>query len=156
MGVSDKDNGYADLVKRVIGLRPVTIRTGILEADGAQPHGEAGDEVTLIEIACFNEFGTATIPERSFIRAWFDEAEADLRAKLTMLMQSVVRGERTRQQVLDTMGAYCVGEIQKRIAEGIAPENAPSTIAQKHSSKPLVDTGQLRSSISYDVKEEGT
>ena len=158
MRVESRDNGYNDLVKRVIGLKPVTIRVGILEKDGAASHD--GSDRTLIEIATWNHFGVLAkngegwhIPPRPFITDWFDENEAALRSKLTVLMQSVVAGKRTRDQVLQIMGAYCVGQIQARMAESIPPPNAPSTIKQKGSSTTLINSGQLRSAVSFDVRE---
>ena len=149
--VRDVDRGYKDLVARVFSAakRKPVIEVGVL--DGERPHGD--DAVSILEVAVFNEFGTATIPERSFIRAWFDENEAGLRQDLVKLMQSVVRGQRTPDQILELLGQRCVGQIQARIAAGIAPDNAPSTVARKGSSTPLIDTGALRSSISYRVEK---
>ena len=156
--VTDKDNGYAALIKRVIGMTPVAIATGILAAEGDKPHDGPGD-LTLIEVAVWNHFGTMSadgsehIPSRPFITGWFDENEGKLREMLTALMRRSVKGELTRQQVLDQMGAYCVGSIQKRIADGWMPENAQSTIDRKGSSTPLINKGQLRGAISYEVRE---
>jgi hypothetical protein len=157
MTVTSTDHGYKALIKRTIGMKPVTIAVGILEKDGAAPH-EGGGDLTLIEIACFNEFGTFKdgvphVPERSFIRAWFDENEDQLRQTLTILMRSVIAGKRTREQILQQMGAYCVGQIQQRIASSLPPPNADSTVKQKGSSTTLIDTGHLRSAISFQVKE---
>lgn len=154
MTVTSRDRGYNALVKRAIGMHPVTIAAGILAKDGESAK-KGTDALTLIQVAVWNEFGTSDerVPERSFIRAWFDEQEPDLRAKLTILMRQVVAGKLTREQALDQMGLYCVGAIQKRMAEGVGPANAPSTVKAKGSSTPLVDTGQLRSSISFEVRE---
>ena len=149
--VEDRDRGYAALVRRVFGFRRPKIAVGVLEADGGRPHGD--DALTIIEVATFNEFGTSRIPERSFIRAWFDEHQAELKADLGKMMQAVLLGRLTREQMLERLGQRCVGQIQARIAEGVPPPNAESTIRRKGSSKPLVDTGALRSSVSYRVDE---
>ena len=149
--IKDTDHGYKDLVKRVFGAgTKARIDVGILE-DGA--HGD--DAASILEIGTFNEFGTETIRERSFIRAWFDEEEPELRIKFAELMKSVVEGKRTKDEILELMGLYCVGQIQKRMADGVPPPNAPSTIKKKGSSTPLIDTGVLRSSISHRVVEGG-
>lgn len=158
MGVTSKDNGYADLIKRVIGMKPVTVRVGILEKDGGAAHGD--DDATLIAVAAWNHFGVLAkngegwhIPPRPFITDFVDKHEAEIRQKLVVLMQSVVKGERTREQALDAIGAWCAGQIQQEVADGVPPPNAASTVREKGSSTPLVDTGQLRSSISFDVVE---
>jgi hypothetical protein len=160
VSVRDTDRGYRELLKRV-KMPAVAIATGVLAKDGAQPKQGTEGALELIEVAVWNEFGTSRAPARSFIRAWFDAEEPTLREKLTVLLQEVVAGKLTRDQALERMGLYCVGAIQKRIAEGIAPENAPSTIEKKTkgaggSTTPLVDTGQLRSSISYEVRQGGS
>lgn len=153
MKIRDLDNGYKALVQRVFELDKShpAIAVGILAAQGAEQHGD--DDLTVIQIAIWNEFGTDKIPARSFIRAWFDENEKRCREQLAALLPSVVSGQRTKAQVLELLGVKWVGEIQARIAAGIDPANAESTIARKGSSKPLIDTGVLRSSISYKVGE---
>jgi hypothetical protein len=151
--VRDTDHGYDALVKRVFEFERPRIEVGILEEDGAAPHGGGGDPVTIIEVAVWNEFGTENIPARSFIREWFDTHESELRVALKALMISVVRGQRTKEQILELLGQMAVGQIQERISEGIPPENAPATVARKGSSTPLVNTGVLRSSVSYRVEE---
>jgi hypothetical protein len=155
--VTDTDRGYAALIKRVVGLTPVTIATGILAKDGAVQVGGGKASLSLIEIAVYNEFGSSDghVPERSFIRQWFDENEPKLRDMLTSMMRQAVKGELSRQQVLDRMGQYCVGSIQERIANQIPPPNAPSTVARKGSSTPLIDVGTLRSAVSYEIREGG-
>lgn len=75
----DVDQGYQALVRRFYALEDTpVIDVGVLEAEGAKVHegGPEGDgtrPVTVLDVATWNEFGTGQIPERSFIRAWFDE-----------------------------------------------------------------------------------
>ena len=150
--VTDIDRGYRALVERVFEAaktKPV-VRVGIHESDGDRDDRGA----RVIDIATWNEFGTDRIPARSFVRAWFDGAEGQLREDLVTLMQSVVSGKRTREQILEILGQVAVGGMQARIAQHIDPPNAASTVKRKGSSTPLIDTGALRSSITYDVKEE--
>lgn len=149
----DTDNGYKALVERIYGLKKPKVAVGIFEADGGQPHG---DEVTVADVAAWNEFGTETIPERSFLRAWFDENIDRAREALHRLMLRVVEGKLTKEQALEQFGLWVQGEIQKRIAQGISPPNAQSTINAKGSSKPLIDTGQLRSSVTFGVDRDGS
>ena len=164
--VTDTDHGARALTERLQSLARAhaVVRVGILEKDGsaARPapdrkkgEGDAiGEALTIIEIAVCNEFGLG-VPERSFIRGWFDQNEADLREKLSKVMAPVARGERTTQQALDRFGLWCVGQIQARISrhgDGTYAENAPRTIAEKGSSAPLIDTGLMRSAISHEVE----
>jgi hypothetical protein len=151
-GVKDKDKGYRDLVKRLYGIKAPKIEVGIFEQDGAFVYADGSTAVTVLDVAMWNEFGTGQIPERSFLRAWFDENQDKCRELVRRLLESVIAGTRTKEQALELLGVTFVGQIQKRIADGISPANAPATIARKGSDKPLIDTGQLRSSVTHRVR----
>lgn len=151
--IKDVDRGYNALVKRVFGKEKHSVAVGIFAKEGAQTYD---DGLTVLQVAIWNEFGTDKIPERSFIRAYFDENQERLKKIFARLMSYyVIQGRGTKEQVLELLGQQIVGEIRKRISRGIPPPNAPSTIAKKGSSKPLIDTGQLRSSITYRVSKDG-
>ena len=66
--ITDRDNGYRALVERVYGFARPSIEVGILAEDGSEQHGD--DDVTILDVAVFQEFGTESIPARSFIRDW--------------------------------------------------------------------------------------
>lgn len=136
---------------------------GILAKDAQTPHkGEAS--ATMLDVANWMEFGFVIVlkdgreievPARSFIRGWWDEASPAMRRDFGKLMQSVLAGKRTKEDILELIGQRGQGQIQARIAAGIKPENKPSTIERKGSSVPLIDEGQLRSTVSYAVREGG-
>ena len=111
---------------------------------------------TMVEIGGYQEFGTATIPARSFIGAWFDENESANLAFARDLAAKRIGGKLDYRRSLELMGVKAQGGIQKRIARGIEPPLKAETIKRKGSSKPLIDTGQLRSSITYRVVTGGT
>lgn len=153
MPVQDIDKGFAALFKRISKGKPVTLTVGI--------HGEEGDatasggQLSVGEVATFHEFGMG-VPQRSFIRDWADQNEDRNRATVRTIAESIVTGKGpTPEQALDQIGLRFVGEIQGRISQGIPPPLAESTIRQKGSSVPLIDTGQLRSSIRHKVKIGG-
>src|SRR6185436_644050 len=95
--------------------------------------------------------GTDTEPERSWLRAWFEANREIGTKKLTELLAQVAAGKLTKKQALEQFGAWAQGGIQQRIADGIGPANAPSTIEAKGSDKPLINTGQFRASIHFKV-----
>ena len=106
----------------------------------------------LIDVAYFHEFGTKTIKKRSFIRAWADKNEDRNRKKLRRIGAAIVKGKVPNVAIgLERFGAYAAADIQKRISRGIAPRLKKATIDAKGSSKQLVDTGQLRSAITFQV-----
>lgn len=150
----DTDLGFAALAALVYGFARPTIAVGILDK-GGDPH--EGSDLTVLEVAVWNEFGTRNkdgavrVPARSFIRAWFDENREQIRGWMAAMMRSVLAQKRTKEQALELVAQKCVGSIQERMARGIAPPNRPRTVARKGSATPLINTGQLRSSITFRV-----
>ncbi len=150
--ISDTDKGFAKLLAEAAKAKKGTVDVGILAKEGAES-SSTNPKLTVYEIATFNEFGLG-VPERSFIRGYVDDKEQAIRDDIKKLALLVVQGKKTTEEALDLLGLKVVGGMQKRISDGILPANAPSTIARKGSSKPLIDTGQLRSSITHRVNSK--
>lgn len=104
-------------------------------------------DLTVADVATFNEFGTSRIPQRSFIRAWFDESQDFIAKTLQSQMRLVLAGKLDAETAAERIALACEGSMKQRISRGIPPPNAPATIARKGSSKPLIHTGQLRNAI---------
>jgi hypothetical protein len=109
--------------------------------------------LTVLEIATIHEFGLGHNPERSFIRAWFDEKKDENELLIKKIAEQYLAGKITREQGLDLLGVRFVASVQKRIRDRIEPPLAKSTEDRKGSSVPLIDTGQLRSSITFKVNK---
>jgi hypothetical protein len=149
--ITDKDKGYAKTLENAAKAKHGTVKVGILAAEGSESANKSPG-LTVIDVATFNEFGLG-VPERSFVRGYVDENENLIRNDIKKLALLIVQGKKTTEDALGLLGMKVQGEMQKRISEGIDPPNAPSTIAKKGSSKPLIDTGQLRASITYKVEK---
>lgn len=149
--IQDIDHGYRHLFKEVVNNRlRLVAEVGVLGAKAAATRGAGGE--TNADIASKHEFGVpGRIPKRSFIGGWFDENKQDNAVFAKKLARERLLGRSNINRSLQLMGARSVGGIQKRMSRGIGPANSPSTIARKGSSKPLIDTGFLRSSIAYRV-----
>lgn len=137
----DTDNGY----------QAFTVATARL---GAKPRaflnvGYYGSERAIK--AASSEFGMRTIPERSFMRTAFDEIVPTLTKKIRRDAGRLVDGAKiTPEQALLPAANDLRSAIIDKIITIRSPPNAPSTIAQKGSSNPLVDTGQMSRQI--DIK----
>lgn len=149
--VDDKDHGFKKLRERIAKQGRVSVTVGIHEAEGSKPHeGQGG--LTVEDVGVFHEYGTVTIPQRSFLRGWADENETANKERLQKIAQAVLKGAIPSAEIgLERFGLYAVGSIQRRISDGIEPPLAASTIKRKGSSVPLIDTGQLRSSITHRI-----
>jgi hypothetical protein len=148
VSVKKVDHGYDAMVKTIYGIGHPEVVVGILAKNAGRNDGGA----TVLDVAVWNEFGTDTIPARSFLRAWFDESGPAQRALIVALMKAVMTGKTTKEKALELLGQWAQGQIQARIASSIPPPNAPSTVRQKGSSTTLIHRGILRSSISYAVR----
>lgn len=127
-----------------------SIDVGVLGARaGETPEGA---DATIGDIALFHEVGTITIPQRSFIRAWVEANQPAIRDRLRAEMVRVFQGKSTRDQAMARFGAWAVGEVQKNIASNIPPPLAESTIAAKGSDVSLIDSGALRSAITFVIR----
>jgi phage gpG-like protein len=159
--ITDKDKGWSELANKVLKLstQGAYVQVGVLGAEAAANHNKAPG-LTVAQIASVHEFGRVihtkrgviNIPERSFLRATIDIFHDAIQKRATMLATGAMLGKFSVGQSLALLGTYAVGVIKQRIADGIAPPNSPLTIARKRSSKPLIDSGQLRGSITYRVE----
>ncbi|MEY0908199.1 hypothetical protein AB7180_15570, partial [Providencia rettgeri] len=52
------------------------------------------------------------------------------------------------------VGEKLAGEVKRKIQAGINPPLDPKTVKRKKSSKPLIDTGNLLQSITYEVRDK--
>lgn len=149
MTVRVTDKGYNAALKRISAIG-AKISVGVPETH--DPHSGAGG-MTVADIAAIHEFGSPKngIPERSFIRAWADANEERIKKMILIMAQSIASGKRTRNQALEVLGLKWVAEVQQRIAANIPPALKPATIARKGSDVALIDTGQLRSAITYII-----
>lgn len=148
--ITTRDRGARALKERLRGVqRTRAITVGIHEDDGS---ATTDDGLTVAEVAEINEFGLG-VPERSFIRSFAEEQEAEHVETMRKLGTAIVKGKTTAIAGLEAVASVYRGKVQAKISAGIAPENAETTIAKKGSSTPLIDTGQLRSSIDARVEQ---
>ncbi len=125
---------------------PVTITIGVHSDSAEHTHG-TGEGLTIGDIATFHEFGTQTVPQRSFIRGWADERQAFIADTLRTHVQQVIAGKRPLDQAAERIALAFEGDVKARIARNIPPPLAPATIKAKGSSVALIDTGQLIQSV---------
>lgn len=93
------------------------------------------------------------IPERPFIRGTFDSADGRKAIQLSVdkLTDRVLQRELSAAQAFGALGLVAQGLVQRKIKAGPWEPNAKATIRRKRSSKPLIDTGRMRNSITYRV-----
>jgi butyrate kinase len=146
VAISDT-NRIPDLLRVVDDLDRYEVQIGVF--GGRDAYDASGEDVVTIAFA--NEFGYQNIPERSFLRAGFDSNQSRINQICESLLDRVLQGDITVAAMYEAIGAEITGMIQDYMTNLRDPPNAPATIEQKGSSNPLIDTGQLRSSITWKV-----
>lgn len=145
--VIERDKGWKRIQREVAEARRGGVKVGVLGDAGASEEG-----TDLIDIAIYNEFGTRGIPARPFIRGAYDEKRRQLAKRKERLWNLILQGRIGARRALGLLGEEHQGQIQEFMTALSQPPNAPSTIAQKGSSNPLIDTGRLRGSIRWEYE----
>ncbi len=126
----------------------VVMRVGLLEPDVPHP----GSDLSAGDILEVHEFGLGTAPERSVVRAGYDELHEQIEeiALQQMQIDPVLGAERTALKA--------AAMFQNRMAAGLSPGLADSTIKSKERRgisppyKPLIETGLIKSLIVGDAE----
>ncbi|QQM29298.1 hypothetical protein JET14_13275 [Martelella lutilitoris] len=113
--------------------------------------GEADSD--NIDKALWNHFGTETIPERPFLTNAMRNNTAAYRNAMRMVAEKILRGETTLAIVLAKLGLKAADDVKAEITALSDPPNAASTVTQKGSSNPLIDTGEMRNSVTWKIDE---
>ena len=119
-----------------------------------------GDSVAMV--AAQNEFGNPMlhIPPRPFMRPAISDNEGNWKRQLVGGIGMVLEDKITTSEVFEAVGILVKADIQKSIASVTAPALAKSTLKarlkgkrvgnMKTASKPLVDSGYMMASITYE------
>lgn len=142
------DRGWNRIKRELRKANRKVVKVGVQEAETRT------DGVAMTVVAAANEFGTDRIPERSFIRSSFDEQLPKNRQLKQSLYSKILAGTLTTEHALGLLGQHNQSAIRQKIIDVREPPNAPSTVARKGSSNPLVDTGQLGNAIRYVVTDK--
>lgn len=138
-------------------------RVGILGSKASEIHnakdakGQSVDVgLTNADIGAIHEFGSGKIPRRSFLQFPLETYMGKwVRANKDRYYEQLKKGNLKKFYVAMGLEAEkIVNEAFTTSGYGSWAPNAPLTIAKKGSSMPLIDTGQLRASISSKVLNE--
>lgn len=153
--VTDTDNGLILLEREIDRMAKSYVVIGFQEGTvtKAQTKGQRTQKagLNIPQIAAENEFGTSRIPSRSFMRTAFDENIRKIDQAIAQQYRRVTEGQTTVKKALEELGVLMEKFITEKILSIYSPPNSPTTIAIKKSSKPLIDFGQMISSIASKV-----
>lgn len=125
------------------------------------------DGIQVAAVAYQNEYGTDKIPARPFMRpAQMENENKWIRIAEKKTAEAIEKGAGI-DYILTALGVVAVGDIQKAISDVYSPPLAKYTIEQRLRkrglswdeltdtlTKPLVDSGIMRSTVSFQIKEK--
>lgn len=121
-------------------------------------HDSSG--VSNATIAAIQDKGSdlANIPPRPFLKAGVLADRKNIEARMAAVGRAALRDDPTAvDRALHAVGLEAANAVKRKITAGPFVRLAPGTLRARRSrgrkgTKPLIDTGQLRNSISYVVK----
>lgn len=114
-----------------------------------------GHTFYLADIAYVNNFGSKSknIPPRPFGTTLMPRYGKRISDFYQKEIADVLKGKRTVKQALNRVGFTAAGFMKRNLSAGKWQANSPVTVAMKGSAHPLIDTGQMRQSITWLVKK---
>ena len=123
------------------------------------PAGKVSGDIVMRAI--WNHYGTrggasgggwgGPIPPRPFLLNAMREHRSKYLAAMKAAAPQIIRGSMSLQAVTARLGAMAQGDVQQEITNLKTPPNSPVTIRLKGSSNPLIDTGEMRSKVTWKV-----
>jgi hypothetical protein len=132
-----------DFAKKMSSAK--TVRIGFLE--GAR----YPDGTSVALVAALNEYGVPKHgqPPRPFFRNLIAAKKGEWPGAIAQLLRD---NGYDAKLTLQLTGEAIAGQLRQSIVDLVSPPLAPSTIARKGFDKPLIDSGHMLQSVSYEVK----
>lgn len=125
------------------------------------PAGEVGKDI--VQRAIWNHYGTkggrsgggwgGPIPPRPFLANSMRANRSKYKSAMRAGARDAFLGGTSLKTIVQKLGILAQGDIQSEITTLSSPPNSPITIKRKGSSNPLIDTGQMRQSVTWQVKD---
>lgn len=172
MKVIRDDNKIPKLIKQLGRLERKRLEVGVFKGE---KHPDA--DIDLADLAKVHEYGVTIevtpkmraylhsiglhlredttyirIPERSFIRAGWDNNRKDVEKRIEQFLPQVLELDVNTDAFIEAVGKEVEGRLKKFLVKLRHPPNASFTVQRKGSSNPLVDTGALNDAITFKVR----
>ena len=161
INLSEKDLGASRIRGEIAKLaKKPFVKVGVQGQKALE--NKDGSTANVVLVATVHEFGTANVPERSYIRKTMNENQSKYQSATTQLKDKIMSGELNTEKALGVLGLLVQRDIQNTIRtnnaglDGPTPLS-PATLKQRKTkdATPLYDTGQLVRSITYVRQMDG-
>lgn len=144
-----KPNLFKRILDSAKGLTEKGVVAGFPKGRLNTPHYENGE--SIIDVAIKNNYGMG-VPRRDFMTPSSKKWMKFFSESLDIVRRDMLDNKLDSDKFLKAMGQKGSDIISKEIIALDTPPNAPSTIAKKGSSNPLVDTGAMSRSTTWQIR----
>lgn len=151
-----KPNAFQKLLDTARGLTEKGVVAGFPRGRLNTPHyknGKNSGGPSIIDVAIWNNYGTNNIPQRDFMTPASKKWKKFFSESLDIVRRDMLENKLDSYKFLKAMGQKGSDIISKEIIALDTPPNAPATIRAKKSSNPLVDTGDMARSTTWQIRE---
>lgn len=141
--VKKADKAISELEKIAKDLKgPDSVKVGLPKDSNAYPDG-----TSVIMVGAVHEFGSPSrnIPQRSFLRSTVQSNRRNYKNLFKKLSKQIVDGKLDKKRALGVVGLKVQADVQEKITDIKQPK------LKSREGNPLVDTGHLRQSITYQI-----
>ena len=149
-GMDSIVSGVDEWLKKVKEFDSKNVMIGVT----GKTNGERGNALLM----AVHEYGTqdGRIPERRPIRLSMENNSDKYARRFQLGLDKVLKDEMSVDVALKSIGEEAAGDVKITIMNGLTPPLADSTVRARkdNSDTPLSDTGELVSSITYEVRKK--
>lgn len=149
--ITVKKDNTKELLKKLESMKNFDLLVGVPQDEAEREEGE----ITNAQLMFIHSEGSPVrnIPPRPVIDITLKEEKEKINQKFKKALNVILNGGNPSVE-LEKLGIYITNKIKAKFgSEDLAPLQ-PSTIKAKGSDRPLIDTGQLRNSITYVVRKK--
>lgn len=159
---TDKDRGWKAMMTNfkvnsgeTAGFVGYLRSSGDYKNESQRKKGEEPTPITMAQLAAVHENGSADgiIPQRSFMGSAIDEHQKEIKRLIKKVADGVVMGRLTKRKALGIVCERLKGMFIDKITSNVPPPLKQSTVDAKGSSRTLIDSGQLKNSMDWEIKE---
>lgn len=151
-------DNFARVAAGIKKIADTRVMVGVPAEKGARKEGEPINNAALAYIHD-NGASEAGIPARPFLKPGIRTKQAEIEAGLVKTGQAALDGKTDAvDRGFNIVGLIGQNAVRAKINEGVPPPLKPETIAERKrrkrtGTKPLIDTGQLRNSLTYVIRK---
>lgn len=149
--VTFEDQGLQRLYDNLAAMRSMKVHVGFLPPDGRKK--VPGRRLSMAELAISHEFGfKGRYPARSFMRTAIQKHRKAITSYAEQQIALMIQDLQGPEDAMENIGRHVLGLIRQKLESMMLAPVDPETAARKGSANPLVESGQMSSAMSYQVK----